>query len=82
MTAAAEYKGSRVMAEPSDVFLMDSNWIHGPSGQNGGAAPKIVLEISTVLMIVDDVDLVGHETGAIRKVISLAFRSYVERPKR
>jgi hypothetical protein len=56
MTAAAEYKGSRVMAEPSDVFLMDSNWIHGPSGQNGGAAPKMVLEITTVLRIVNNSD--------------------------
>jgi hypothetical protein len=35
---------------------MDSNWIHGPSGQNGGAAAKMVLEISTILMIVDDSD--------------------------
>jgi hypothetical protein len=26
--------------------------------------------------------LVGHETGVIRKFISLAFRAYVERPKR
>jgi hypothetical protein len=33
---------------------MDSNWIHGPSGQNGGAAPKTVLDIVTVLMIADD----------------------------
>jgi hypothetical protein len=33
---------------------MDSNWIHGPSGQNGGAAPKMVLEIGTVLMIADE----------------------------
>jgi hypothetical protein len=33
---------------------MDSNWIHSPSGQNGGAAPKMVLEIGTILMIVDD----------------------------
>jgi hypothetical protein len=32
-------------------------------------------------MIVDDSDLIGHETGAIGKVISLAFRAYVERPK-
>jgi hypothetical protein len=30
---------------------MDSNWIHGPSGQNSGAAPKTVLEISIVLII-------------------------------
>jgi hypothetical protein len=35
---------------------MDSNWIHGPSGQNSGAAPKIVLEISTVLIIANDSD--------------------------
>jgi hypothetical protein len=35
---------------------MDSNWIHGPSGQNSGAAPKTVLEIGTVLMITDDSD--------------------------
>jgi hypothetical protein len=35
---------------------MDSNWIHGPSSQNGGAAPKKVLEIGTVLMIADDYD--------------------------
>jgi hypothetical protein len=54
MMVAIEYKGSRVMAEPWDVSLMDSNWIHGPSGQNGDAAPKIVLEIGTVLMISDD----------------------------
>jgi hypothetical protein len=26
--------------------------------------------------------LVGHETSVIGKVISLAFRAYVERPKR
>jgi hypothetical protein len=35
---------------------MDSNWIHDPSGQNSGTAPKMVLEIGTVLMIVDDSD--------------------------
>jgi hypothetical protein len=35
---------------------MDCNKIHGPSGQNGGTTPKIVLEISTVLMITDDSD--------------------------
>jgi hypothetical protein len=35
---------------------MDSNWIHGPSGQNGGAAPKMVLKIDTVLVISDDSD--------------------------
>jgi hypothetical protein len=35
---------------------MDSNWIHGPSGQNSGAAPKMVLKISIVLMITDDSD--------------------------
>jgi hypothetical protein len=35
---------------------MDSNWIHGTSGQNIGAAPKMVLEISTILMISDDSD--------------------------
>jgi hypothetical protein len=35
---------------------MDFNWIHGPSGQNGGATPKTVLKIGTVLMIVDDSD--------------------------
>jgi hypothetical protein len=33
---------------------MDSNWIHGPSGQNSGATSKMVLEIGTVLMITDD----------------------------
>jgi hypothetical protein len=37
---------------------MDSNWIHSPSGQNGGAAPKIVLEIGTVLIIADDSDFI------------------------
>jgi hypothetical protein len=57
MKKGTEYKGSRVMAEPYDVSLMDSNWIYGPSGQNGGAAPKMVLEIGTVLMIADDFDL-------------------------
>jgi hypothetical protein len=41
--AATEYKGSRVMAEPYDASLMDSNWIHGPLGQNDGATPKTVL---------------------------------------
>jgi hypothetical protein len=60
---------------------MDSNWIHGPSGQNSGAAPKTVLEISIILMIVDDSILVGHGTSAIGNVISLAFRAYIERPK-
>jgi hypothetical protein len=35
---------------------MDSNWIHGPSGQNGGATPKMVLKIGTILMISDDSD--------------------------
>jgi hypothetical protein len=59
---------------------MDSNWIHGPSGQNDGAAPKMVLEIGTILM--RHPILVGHETSAIGKVISLSFRAYVERPKR
>jgi hypothetical protein len=56
MMAATEYKGSRVMDEPYDASLMDSNWIHSPSGQNGGGAPKTVLEIGTVLMIADDFD--------------------------
>jgi hypothetical protein len=57
MTVATEYKGYRVVAKTKDTSLMDSNWIHGPSGQNGGAAPKMVLEISTVLMILDDSDI-------------------------
>jgi hypothetical protein len=35
---------------------MDSNWIHGPSGQNSGAAPKTVMEIGIVLMIADGSD--------------------------
>jgi hypothetical protein len=35
---------------------MNSNWLHGPSDQNSGAAPKMVLEIGTILMIVDDSD--------------------------
>jgi hypothetical protein len=35
---------------------MDSNWIHGTSGQNGGAAPKMVLEIDTIFMIADNSD--------------------------
>jgi hypothetical protein len=43
---------------------MDSNWIHGTSGQNSGAAPKTVLKIGTVLMILDGSDFSGHETGA------------------
>jgi hypothetical protein len=60
---------------------MDSNWIHGPSGQNSGTSPKTVLKIGTVMMIAGDSILVRHETGAIEKVISLAFRVYVERPK-
>jgi hypothetical protein len=37
----------------------------------------MVLEIGTVLMI-----LVGHDTGSIGKDVSLAFRAYVEHPKR
>jgi hypothetical protein len=32
---------------------MDSNWIHRSSDQNGGATPKMVLEIGTILMIAD-----------------------------
>jgi hypothetical protein len=56
MMLATEYKKSRVMAEPKGTSLMDSNWIHGPSSQNGGAAPKMVLKISTVLMIANDSD--------------------------
>jgi hypothetical protein len=56
MMVATEYKGCRVMAEPYDASLMDSNWIHGPSGQNGDVAPKMVLKIGTVLMIADDSD--------------------------
>jgi hypothetical protein len=56
MMVTTEYKGYRVVAKPYDASLMDSNWIHGPSGQNGGATPKMVLEISTVLMIMDDSD--------------------------
>jgi hypothetical protein len=56
MTAATEYKGSRVVAEPYDASLMDSNWIHGPSGQNSGTATKMVLEIGSILMIADDSD--------------------------
>jgi hypothetical protein len=56
MMAATEYKGSRVVAEPLDASLMNSNWIHGPSGQNNGAAPKTVLEIGSILMIADDSD--------------------------
>jgi hypothetical protein len=35
---------------------MDSNWIHGLSDQNSGAAPKMVLVIGTVLMIMDESD--------------------------
>jgi hypothetical protein len=54
MMAATEYKGSRVMTEPYDASLMDTNWIQGPSGQNGVTAQKMVLEIDTILMIADD----------------------------
>jgi hypothetical protein len=54
MMVSTKYKRSRVVAKPWDTFLMDSNWIHGPSGKNGGAAPKMVLEIGTVLIILDD----------------------------
>jgi hypothetical protein len=56
MMVATEYKGSRVMTEPKNASLMDSNWIHSPSSQNGGAAPKMVLKISIILMISDDSD--------------------------
>jgi hypothetical protein len=38
------------------MSLMDSNWIHDPSGQNSGAAPKMVLKIGTILMIANDSD--------------------------
>ena len=58
MMLATKYKKSRVMAEPKGTSLMDSNWIHGPSGQNGGAAPKMVLEIGTILMIAYDSDFI------------------------
>jgi hypothetical protein len=51
-----EYKGSRVVAEPYDASLMDSNWIHDPSGKNSGAAPKMVLKVGTVLVMADDFD--------------------------
>jgi hypothetical protein len=44
------------MVEPYDASLIDSNWIHGPSSQNGGAAPKMVLKIGTILIIADDSD--------------------------
>jgi hypothetical protein len=54
MTAATEYKGSKVMAEPYDTSLMDSNRIHVSLDQNGGTTSKTVLEIGTVLMITDD----------------------------
>jgi hypothetical protein len=60
---------------------MDSNWTHGQSGQNSGATPKTVLEIGSILIIVEDSSFSCHETGAIGKVISLAFCAYVERPK-
>jgi hypothetical protein len=56
MMVTTKYKGSRVVAEPKDASLIDSNWIHGPSGQNSDAAPKTVLEISTILMNADDSD--------------------------
>jgi hypothetical protein len=61
---------------------MDSNWIHDPSGQNGGAALKTILEIGTVLMIADDSDLFGNETSSIGNIISLAFCAYIECSKR
>jgi hypothetical protein len=54
MMVATKYKGSSVIAKPEDASLMDSNWIHGPSGQNGGAARKMVLETGNVLMIAHD----------------------------
>jgi hypothetical protein len=57
MMVATEYKWSSVMAEPYDASLMDFNWIHGPSVQNGGTAPKMVLKIGTVLMIADESNL-------------------------
>jgi hypothetical protein len=60
---------------------MDFNWIHGPSGQNSGTTPKMVLQIGTVLMITDNSDLIGHGTDGIGKVIFLAFRAYVEHLK-
>jgi hypothetical protein len=56
MMAATEYKGSRAVAKPYDTSLMDSNRIHDPSDQNSGATPKMILKISTVLMIADDFD--------------------------
>jgi HD superfamily phosphohydrolase YqeK len=41
----------------------------------------MVTEIDTILMIADDIDFTRYETGAIGKIISLAFHAYVERPK-
>jgi hypothetical protein len=60
---------------------MDSNWIHGPSGQNSGTAPKTVLEIGTILIIVNDSDFSWTWDLFHLKDISLAFRAYVEHPK-
>jgi hypothetical protein len=60
---------------------MDSNWIHVSSGQNSGAAPKMVLAIDTVLMIADDSGLIEYETSDIGKVITISFCAYVERLK-
>jgi hypothetical protein len=60
---------------------MDSNWIHGPSGQNGGVAPIMVLEISTVLMTVEDPDFSWTSDWCHWKGYLLAFCAYVECPK-
>jgi hypothetical protein len=37
---------------------MDSNWIHSPSGQNAGTSPKIVLVVSTILTITDEMEVI------------------------
>jgi hypothetical protein len=69
------------MAKPYNASLMDSNWIHGPSGQNGFATPKMVLEISIFWWLWMTPILVKHKIGSIGKFISLTFRAYVECPK-
>jgi hypothetical protein len=60
---------------------MDSNWIHGPSGQNSGTTPKTVLEIGTVLMIANDSNFSWTWDQCHWKVYILVFPCICRTPK-
>jgi hypothetical protein len=59
---------------------MDSNWIHGPSGQNSGAAPKTVLDVNLCRRFLSTTDEFGSETGSIGRFLKLSFHPYKEHP--